>query len=463
MSDKKFSPFEVSWLFVQEYYTIMNNSPEKLHQFYNKDSYYCNGSEGESSKIYHGQSEINKRIKELEYEDCKVLVSNVDSQVSSNDGIIIQVLGEMSNKGGASHKFAQTFFLAKQPNGYFVLNDIIRFLKEDIENEYEDFDAPNENYATQEQYMDNQANTMMTEEIIEQMNESLVIENEAGLEEKENLETMETKPIIEEKKVETEVVEEQVEVPATTTTTNVTTELNTTTETDGTPVTSEANTTDNATSTTQAPSTNETTTTADVTNSTTTTINTATTDPTNELTESATENETKRTNQVKSFATVTAFNTSNNSHATTTHYKEVSKVESKSLPNASKTTQGRGVRQDQKINFEREIFIKDVNDNISRDKLKEAFSKFGEVKNIDVFYNRHNGFVEFATVESVKKAIAAKSVMIDGHKVLAEEKHKRKGFNNSYSSRNRNEYRDSRYQSGKNGNYINRGKSIIYK
>ncbi|KAG4106233.1 NTF2-domain-containing protein [Neocallimastix lanati (nom. inval.)] len=374
MSDKKFSPFEVSWLFVQEYYTIMNNSPEKLHQFYNKDSYYCNGSEGESSKIYHGQSEINKRIKELEYEDCKVLVSNVDSQVSSNDGIIIQVLGEMSNKGGASHKFAQTFFLAKQPNGYFVLNDIIRFLKEDIENEYEDFDAPNENYATQEQYMDNQANTMMTEEIIEQMNESLVIENEAGLEEKENLETMETKPIIEEKKVETEVVEEQVEVPATTTTTNVTTELNTTTETDGTP--------------------------------------------------------------------------------------EVSKVESKSLPNASKTTQGRGVRQDQKINFEREIFIKDVNDNISRDKLKEAFSKFGEVKNIDVFYNRHNGFVEFATVESVKKAIAAKSVMIDGHKVLAEEKHKRKGFNNSYSSRNRNEYRDSRYQSGKNGNYINRGKSI---
>jgi len=58
MSEKKFSPFEVSWLFVQEYYTIMNNSPEKLHQFYNKDSYYCNGSEGESSKIYHGQTVI---------------------------------------------------------------------------------------------------------------------------------------------------------------------------------------------------------------------------------------------------------------------------------------------------------------------------------------------------------------------------------------------------------------------
>jgi len=452
MSDKKFSPFEVSWLFVQEYYTIMNNSPEKLHQFYNKDSYYCNGSEGESSKIYHGQTEINKRIKELEYEDCKVLVSNVDSQVSSGDGIIIQVLGEMSNKGGASHKFAQTFFLAKQPNGYFVLNDIIRFLKEDIENEYEDFDTPNENYATQEQYMDNQGNTMMTEEVIEQMNESLVIDNDVPLEEKSNLETMEDQLTNDEKRNEVEPEEEKMETQNANTTTT-TTESTTTPETTTTNTTTTAEATTNETTTTQTPTSTTTTTT--------TSTSTTATVPTTELTESATETETKRTSQVKSFATVTASNTSN-SHITTTHFKESSKVESKPLPNSSsqKSNQGRsGGRQDQKVNFEREIFIKDVNDNISREKLKEAFSKFGEVKNVDVFYNRHNGFVEFATVESVKKAIAAKGVLIDGHKVIAEEKHKRKGFNNSYNNRNRNEYRDSRYQSGKNGSYI-RGKPI---
>ena len=67
-----------------------------------------------------------------------MLVSNVDSQASLNGGIIVQVLGEMSNKGGACHKFAQTFFLAEQPNGYYVLNDIFRFLKEDIDNDYDD-------------------------------------------------------------------------------------------------------------------------------------------------------------------------------------------------------------------------------------------------------------------------------------------------------------------------------------
>ena len=55
----------------------------------------------------------------------------MDAQSSANGGIIIQVIGEMSNRGEPWRKFAQTFFLAEQPNGYFVLNDIFRFLKEE--------------------------------------------------------------------------------------------------------------------------------------------------------------------------------------------------------------------------------------------------------------------------------------------------------------------------------------------
>ncbi|KAF6744745.1 hypothetical protein DFP72DRAFT_65596 [Ephemerocybe angulata] len=37
----------------------------------------------------------------------------------------------MSNRNEPWRKFVQTFFLAEQPNGYFVLNDIFRFLKEE--------------------------------------------------------------------------------------------------------------------------------------------------------------------------------------------------------------------------------------------------------------------------------------------------------------------------------------------
>jgi len=304
--------------------------------------------------------------------------------------------------------------------------------------------------------MDNQANNMMSEEVIEQMNESLVIDNETTVDEKTNLESLENRSTLDEKKIETEPLEEKADLSAATTTS---TELNNTI----TPSTNNSNTisTTNSTatnSTNSAPSTTNTTTV----NTNTTTTNTSNVTPSTELTESATETETKRTSQVKSFATVTASNTTNN-HSTTTHFKDVSKVENKPLPNSNsqKNNQSRGGRQDQKNSFEREIFIKDVSDNLTREKLKEAFSKFGEVKKVDVFYSRHNGFIEFASVDSVKNALAAKSVIIDGHKVIAEEKHKRKSFNNSYSSRGRNEYRDSRgYQSGKNGNYVNRGKSI---
>ena len=37
----------------------------------------------------------------------------------------------MSNKSEPHHKFVQTFVLAEQPNGYFVLNDIFRYLNDD--------------------------------------------------------------------------------------------------------------------------------------------------------------------------------------------------------------------------------------------------------------------------------------------------------------------------------------------
>lgn len=60
-----------------------------------------------------------------------MFINSVDAQSSVNGGIIIQVIGEMSNNAEAWKKFAQTFFLAEQPNGYFVLNDIFRYLKEE--------------------------------------------------------------------------------------------------------------------------------------------------------------------------------------------------------------------------------------------------------------------------------------------------------------------------------------------
>ena len=68
-------------------------------------------------------------------------MSNVDSQESFKN-IVVQVIGEMSNKAAPHRKFVQTFVLAEQPNGYFVLNDIFRYIAEEEDEEIEDHADP---------------------------------------------------------------------------------------------------------------------------------------------------------------------------------------------------------------------------------------------------------------------------------------------------------------------------------
>lgn len=69
-------------------------------------------------------------------------MSNVDSQESFKN-IVVQVIGEISNKAAPHRKFVQTFVLAEQPNGYFVLNDIFRYIdEEDEEEDVENAAAP---------------------------------------------------------------------------------------------------------------------------------------------------------------------------------------------------------------------------------------------------------------------------------------------------------------------------------
>lgn len=125
------NPSEVGWQFVPQYYTFVNKQPNRLHCFYTKASTIIHGVEGEDEKPCYGQQEIHDKITSIGFQDCKVYIHSVDSQSSTNGGIIIQVIGEMSNRGEAWRKFVQTFFLAEQAGGYFVLNDIFRFLKED--------------------------------------------------------------------------------------------------------------------------------------------------------------------------------------------------------------------------------------------------------------------------------------------------------------------------------------------
>lgn len=123
-----------------------------MQLFYNKRSQYVSGVEEDKVNVCLGQKvcrrpfcgcieltgmqAINERIKELDFKDTKVRVTNVDSQ-GSDANIVIQVIGEISNQGQPHRRFVQTFVLAEQTNGYFVLNDIFRYLAEEPKEEEE--------------------------------------------------------------------------------------------------------------------------------------------------------------------------------------------------------------------------------------------------------------------------------------------------------------------------------------
>lgn len=101
-------------------------------------------------------------MKELDIQDCKVRVLNVDSQASF-ENIVVQVIGEMSNKSEPHHRFVQTFVLATQQNGYYVLNDIFRYLNDDEDEIVEDAPTQDESMAPEEETVPAVASTIDAE------------------------------------------------------------------------------------------------------------------------------------------------------------------------------------------------------------------------------------------------------------------------------------------------------------
>jgi hypothetical protein len=52
---RKLDLVEVGWQFVEQYYTIMNKEPNRLHCFYNAQSTMLHGTENEHAEQCNGQ------------------------------------------------------------------------------------------------------------------------------------------------------------------------------------------------------------------------------------------------------------------------------------------------------------------------------------------------------------------------------------------------------------------------
>ncbi|KAJ9564474.1 hypothetical protein OSB04_000440 [Centaurea solstitialis] len=74
---------------------------------------------------------INDKICSLDYTAYKAEIKTADAQESYKDGVIVLVTGCLTRKeDDRRRKFIQSFFLAPQDKGYFVLNDVFRYVDE---------------------------------------------------------------------------------------------------------------------------------------------------------------------------------------------------------------------------------------------------------------------------------------------------------------------------------------------
>lgn len=129
--DAQPSPQNVGREFVRQYYTLLNKAPDHLYRFYNNSSSFLHGgldAKSLEATLVIGQKQIHNKIQQLNFRDCHAKISQVDSQATLGNGVVVQVTGELSNDGQPMRRFTQTFVLAAQaPKKYYVHNDIFRY------------------------------------------------------------------------------------------------------------------------------------------------------------------------------------------------------------------------------------------------------------------------------------------------------------------------------------------------
>ena len=73
---------------------------------------------------------INEKILSLNYGEMIAEIKSVDAQESFGGGVLVLVTGYLTGKDNNRRDFTQSFFLAPQDKGYFVLNDLFRYIED---------------------------------------------------------------------------------------------------------------------------------------------------------------------------------------------------------------------------------------------------------------------------------------------------------------------------------------------
>ncbi|CAL9157176.1 unnamed protein product [Musa hybrid cultivar] len=120
---------QVGAYFLEQYYRILQQQPELVHQFYTDVSSMAR-FDGTATETATGMVQIHHLVMCLNFNGIEI--KSAQSLESWNGGVLVMVSGYVQLKEySVRRKFVETFFLAPQEKGYFVLNDIFHLLEEE--------------------------------------------------------------------------------------------------------------------------------------------------------------------------------------------------------------------------------------------------------------------------------------------------------------------------------------------
>ncbi|KAG8373207.1 hypothetical protein BUALT_Bualt12G0147000 [Buddleja alternifolia] len=126
---KHYPYFKVGTYFVGQYYQMLQNQPDFVHQFYSDASTMLR-IDGNTRETATAMLQIHQLTMSLNYTGIEIKTAH--SLESWNAGVLVMVSGSVNVKDfNGRKKFVETFFLAPQEKGYFVLNDIFHYVDEE--------------------------------------------------------------------------------------------------------------------------------------------------------------------------------------------------------------------------------------------------------------------------------------------------------------------------------------------
>ncbi|KAF7804599.1 putative G3BP-like protein isoform X1 [Senna tora] len=130
------SAAQVGSYFVGQYYQVLRQQPNLVHQFYS-DSSSMIRVDGDSSEtatdmlVDFWEQQIHALVMSLNF--TSIEIKTINSLDSWDGGVLVMVSGFIKIKDiSGRRKFVQSFFLAPQEKGYFVLNDIFHFIDDGV-------------------------------------------------------------------------------------------------------------------------------------------------------------------------------------------------------------------------------------------------------------------------------------------------------------------------------------------